>query len=203
MRSSPACRREFRVATAFTLVELLVVIGIIALLISILLPALNSARRQANATKCLTQLREIGNTFQYYALEYKGYYPPAQLRGESPATYSLGDNTFVFGSTAMGGNGIYWFNFLQKYVSKSKIGNVETSNADAAAAKTKSIFWGCPSWEGYIDGATGGNNRLQPGYGMNGYPSFRNDYPRAGPAGPFGGGGVAPPTPPKTEWAYS
>jgi prepilin-type N-terminal cleavage/methylation domain-containing protein/prepilin-type processing-associated H-X9-DG protein len=59
----------------FTLVELLVVIGIIALLVSILLPSLNRARELANRTKCGSNLRQIGQAMLIYATDNSGQYP--------------------------------------------------------------------------------------------------------------------------------
>jgi prepilin-type N-terminal cleavage/methylation domain-containing protein len=60
---------------AFTLVELLVVIGIIAVLISILLPSLSKARESAKRTQCLSNLRQIGVYLNMYANAYKQQVP--------------------------------------------------------------------------------------------------------------------------------
>src|SRR5215216_5318634 len=62
---------------AFTLVELLVVIGIIAVLIGILMPALNQARRQARRVQCLSSLRTIGHAYFMYSQTNRGFWPVA------------------------------------------------------------------------------------------------------------------------------
>ena len=75
-------------AKAFTLVELLVVIGIIALLISILLPALNKARSQAVAAKCLANEHQVGLAFMMYANDFKGAIVPTFVWGGAGGGYA-------------------------------------------------------------------------------------------------------------------
>jgi len=94
----------------FTLVELLVVIGIIAVLISLLLPSLNKARQSAQRVACAAQLKQLGNGMLLYANENKQTYPAAFW---SPNN-ALGDWNYDPQATS-------WVSVLAKYVGGSKV----------------------------------------------------------------------------------
>ena len=82
---------------AFTLIELLVVVAIIALLMSILLPSLQSAREQARAVKCGAELNGVGKSLATYAAEYNDFFPGVNttgvaIRGVSRRAMMRGDD---------------------------------------------------------------------------------------------------------------
>jgi prepilin-type N-terminal cleavage/methylation domain-containing protein/prepilin-type processing-associated H-X9-DG protein len=119
----------------FTLVELLVVIGIIALLVGILLPALGRARDHATQLKCMANMRQLGTGLMMYAGESKGFLPVG----------------LVTNGTNMRDGGIYkgddldWTTLLMKQLSRQQ-GNTYNSQ-DAASSSTNSVraLFICPA----------------------------------------------------------
>ena len=111
-------------ARGFTLVELLVVIGILAVLISILLPALSKAREAANSVACQSNLRQIWQANVMYMNDHKNRLPYLYYKDQlAPNNYTL-----------------LWYDFLAKYLSMPTDINGKISNLSAAASVLR-----CPS----------------------------------------------------------
>lgn len=90
---------------AFTLVELLVVISIIAMLVSIMLPVLASARKSAQQTQCLSGVRQIALALNTYAIDGKGAYPT--LMG-TDAIRTWGSYSTAIAADNPQGHGLLW-----------------------------------------------------------------------------------------------
>jgi prepilin-type N-terminal cleavage/methylation domain-containing protein/prepilin-type processing-associated H-X9-DG protein len=145
---------------AFTLVELLVVIGIIAMLISILMPALAAARAQANTIKCGSNLRGIGQVMHMYAGDYKGNIPRDYFYDDQYRT----------------GN-IFYAEAFARYINKGYVdrtaGNV-SSNRDLqlVGELEKIALYQCPVFP---------NEQQVVDYVSNGFPIRRGTTSRAEP----------------------
>jgi prepilin-type N-terminal cleavage/methylation domain-containing protein/prepilin-type processing-associated H-X9-DG protein len=153
---------------AFTLVELLVVIGIIAVLMGILMPALSAARRQANSVKCMSALKEIGAAFHMYANANKGVWPMARHNKltVNPETYPLPS-----------GRTLRWQDRLLPYIANSPMDansmsdllSTSTVNPDALTRIRQTVLWGCPEWRKSDGEALATDDNLRSGYSMNPY----------------------------------
>jgi prepilin-type N-terminal cleavage/methylation domain-containing protein/prepilin-type processing-associated H-X9-DG protein len=178
-------------AAGFTLVELLVVIGIIAVLISILLPSLQAARRSADRVKCLSALRQIGGGFFMYANENKGYWPRVRHFWTATATIT----------PPAGSRERRWHDGISRYVLGGKMALNDSGTQQErpagfpayASPNTKdyqissielkdanNVLWGCPvwnriSWSSTGSFTTGNAANFNLGYAMNPFPYAPDD----------------------------
>jgi prepilin-type processing-associated H-X9-DG protein/prepilin-type N-terminal cleavage/methylation domain-containing protein len=182
-----------RVVGGFTLVELLVVIGIIGVMISILIPTLGKAREQARRVQCMSNLRELGIAVRNYARENQdAFYPIAPNRGnvyqrlnptpsitryrilrpnEADAYWGMGYLKYLAGTPAYER---YW----QPNVVATTIDEV-----DSIIGRARKIF-SCPSVNQMDPEAffTDNGDTIRPSYGLNSFVIGKKKLSKVRPA---------------------
>lgn len=155
-RAAPAAGRKPRPGTGFTLIELLVVIAIIAILASLLLPALAQAKEKGRGAKCGSNLRQLALAWQLYADENEGFVMPA--RDYSDAAYYR-----------------FWSGRQDKSIPANDLRGYDPTHGFIWPYLPSQQLNACPSWLGLP-------NNGQLGYGYNWmYLSFSTGAMTGGP----------------------
>jgi prepilin-type N-terminal cleavage/methylation domain-containing protein/prepilin-type processing-associated H-X9-DG protein len=133
----------------FTLVELLVVTGILGLLISIMLPSLNAAREHARQVQCMSIVRQLDTAFLMYAQNNRGYLPASALGGRYNDWIFWESNRNIDGSA------------LAPYLAMG----INQAAAASAKPRLSPDLFRCPS--DYLYHARGAYNGYKYSYSMN------------------------------------
>lgn len=141
---------------AFTLVELLVVIGIIAILIAMLLPALQKVKESGNAIKCQNNMKQIFMAFLLFSQDHKGHLPGNKHDTGNP---DWEKTDWLGGTTPLGGT---------RYLSCPQKGTIyryltkASTNPNAPASTAVLQLFSCPSAvsAGQVGGSSGTNERF-------------------------------------------
>jgi prepilin-type N-terminal cleavage/methylation domain-containing protein/prepilin-type processing-associated H-X9-DG protein len=134
--NSCVCTKGRKHNSGFTLIELLVVISIIALLMSILLPSLQTAREQAKKVICKSNLKQIGDSFQYYTMQNKDWLPP--LGDKHPTASGEGGS----GSDPRRYVGEHWY---EKLSNTGLVPRGEDTSSQLPFVNYVEGIWQCPS----------------------------------------------------------
>ncbi len=132
-------RQLGRDKTAFTLIELLIVVAIIAILAGMLLPALNKARAKAQSAKCVSNLKQLSTAFSMYQGDSNGFYPPVCRA--------------AFGGSAANRNPYGWTLYNGGYMKNSKIMYCPVIQSIFAPDKWKNTAYNKPNFGEYPDSA--------------------------------------------------
>lgn len=139
-------KRDKSSSLAFTLVEMMVVVFIIAMLVALLLPWLNNVRERARATACRNNLRQFGVAMGRYLSDWKGYFIYPGVQDSSPAALSLyGYDASKYTAGIAGHSGVgfsaadTWQSFIVNYIPENPKITIDSLNSGKSSVRV------CPS----------------------------------------------------------